>query len=251
MSVILCVVVLFLTIASVVGDYYKLFGGSDPFLLKVVDKIDLDLESNNLPTWYQSSTLLLCSFLMTIIAFVRHELKDKASRYWSLLALIFLYLSVDEAVAIHEQISVPLRQAFELHGLFFFSWVIPASILVLILFVVFLKFLWQLPMQIRRLFFIAGCIYLTGALGMEMVGAKYYETYIETQNGVVNSTYIWLTTFEELFEMAGMIVFIYALLTYLGSEALHIFASETEKSAETLETKVAISETVVARLNTK
>ena len=69
-------IVLTLVAAGILGQYYKFFIGDDPFLLKIVDKLDLDGESNNLPNWYQSSTLLLSSFILSIIALIKRGEKD-------------------------------------------------------------------------------------------------------------------------------------------------------------------------------
>lgn len=250
-SVILCIIVLFLTIASVTGQYYKMFVGADPFILKIVDKLDLDLESNNLPTWYQSSTLLLCSFLLLIIALIRREVKDKYSRFWGMMALGFLYLSMDEAVAIHEQITVPLRHALDAHGIFFFSWVIPIIILIPIALAISFKFLKDLPSWLFIMFVVAGVIYLSGALGMEMIGASYYEKNIEPFGNTINFTYCLLTTFEEVLEMSGMIVFIYALTTYLTSEEIYVSSYVKEKSDNKLDAKLALGKSAVTNLNTK
>ncbi len=120
-------VVIFLVVANLFGQYYKDAFAGNEIVLKVIRKFNLDLEKNNVPTWYQSSTLLLSSVLLAIIALVRREAKDKDFRYWGILSAIFLYLSLDEAVSIHEQLTMPLRTAFHLEGIFYLSWVIPAA----------------------------------------------------------------------------------------------------------------------------
>ena len=132
---ILLVVIIGLSIANLVGQYYVSLGGNDDLILKIVKKLDLDEEANNLPTWYQSSTLLLCSVLLMTIAFIRKSFDDVDTKFWGAMAAIFLYLSIDEAVSIHEQLTVPLREGIGLHGILFFSWVIPAIILLIVLFV--------------------------------------------------------------------------------------------------------------------
>ena len=62
------------------------------------------------------------------------------------------------------------------------------------------------------LFIIAGCLYVSGALGMEMVGGNYRDMV-----GEVDLNYGLITSFEETLEMAGIILFIYGLLDYLRS----------------------------------
>lgn len=219
-AIFLAVVILGLTAAHIAGQYYKDFVGNDPFLLKIVDKLDLDGESNNLPNWYQSSTLLLSSFLLAIVALIKKAEQDINVRYWTFLSLTFLYLSLDEMVSIHEQLTMPFRSGLDLHGVFFLSWVIPAIVIVGIFALAYLKFLWRLPVQSRRLFIVAGAIYVTGAVGIEMLNGKYLELHeaqimSATATGQIVFNYALMTAAEEFFEMAGILIFIYALLSYL------------------------------------
>ena len=230
-AIILCATAAVLAAASLIGQHYKINGGDDLFLLKIADKFDLDQEKNNLPTWFQSSTLLLSALLLAVVGYVRREFRDADARFWGLLAGIFCYLSLDESVAIHEQVSVPLREAFHLHGLFFFSWIIPAAIAVFILFSLLFKFLRRLPANVRRAFIFAGIVYVGGALGMEMLGANYYEARIEPFGSAIDFNYALLTTFEELLEMTGVAVFISALLSHLSSEALYVPVVMTEENS--------------------
>ena len=128
-AIIIGVIAGLLVVVTLAGQFYKFSGGENDFLLKIVEKLDLDQERNNLPTWFQASSLLLCSFLLGIIALIRREIKDKDTRFWGIMALVFLYLSLDEAVSIHEQAAVPFRELFHAHGILFFGWVIPAIFL--------------------------------------------------------------------------------------------------------------------------
>lgn len=118
---------------------------------------------------------------------------------------------MDEILSLHEKTIEPVRNALQTGGLFYFAWVIPASVLVLVLLLVFLGFLAHLPTRTRNLFLIAGTIYVGGALGLEMVGGYYVES-----DRVENIMYVILVTIEELLEMLGVIVFIHALLSYIS-----------------------------------
>ncbi len=93
------------------------------------------------------------------------------------LSFTFLYLSLDELISIHEQLTMPLRAGLDLHGVFFLSWVIPAIIVVAVFTLIYIKFLWRLPVQTRWLFIVAGIIYVGGAVGIEMLDGKYLELY--------------------------------------------------------------------------
>lgn len=229
-AIVLVTIVLSLTAAHVVGQYYKDFIGSDPFLLKIVKKLDLDGESNNLPNWYQSSSLLLSSFLLAIITLIRKADESVDVRYWGFLSLTFVYLSIDELVSIHEQATMPLRQAFDLQGALYLSWVIPAAALAAVFLSLYIKFLWRLPGHTRWLLIAAGGIYLCGALGVEMIGASFLELH-EAQimdpaaTGTIVFQYSLITAAEELFEMSGIVIFIYTLLTVIFESTEPIKAS--------------------------
>jgi hypothetical protein len=97
-------------------------------------------------------------------------------------------------------------------GLFYFVWVIPGAIFVLVTALNYFKFLLHLPSKTRYLFIAAGGIYIGGALAMEMVGGYYADL-----AGQRNLIYGTIATTEEIFEMVGVLIFIYALLAYIGS----------------------------------
>ncbi len=214
-AVVLSLVVLAVSVASLTGQYLKPGLAHNELALKVIAKLNLDKEVNDLPTWYQSSTLLVSSVLLLVIGLARRELKDKDAKYWGLLSLIFLFLSLDEAVSIHEQMTMPLRTTFHLEGFLFLSWVIPASFLVAVLGIVLSRFLFRLPSSTRNLMILSALIYLGGALGVEMVGANYMFMMNNPPDIGSNFTYAIITTVEEFLEMTGIVVFIYCLLTYL------------------------------------
>ncbi len=60
------------------------------------------------------------------------------------------------------------------------------------------------------LFLVAGLIYISGAIGFNALGGQEAE-----QNGYFSVLYTLLYTFEELFEMVGIALFIYALAVYI------------------------------------
>jgi hypothetical protein len=87
---------------------------------------------------------------------------------------------------------------------------VPYGLAVLALLLGSLRFLMHLPATTRRLFLLAGAIYVGGALGMELVEAAF------NARGV-SSGFIPLlgVAIEETMEMLGVTMFIYALLTYI------------------------------------
>ena len=70
----------------------------------------------------------------------------------------------------------------------------------------------MLPKTTRINFIIAAIIYITGLIGIEMLGGQYHELH-----GRENLTYSMISTLEESLEMLGLILFIRALLDYLST----------------------------------
>lgn len=196
-----------LTTAHIFMKFLKFFSGSDPIGLRL---FDFDAEQN-IPSWYSSSLLLFCAGLLGVIAYIKHRSDDRYRYYWSFLSIAFLGLSIDEAASLHEEMIVPLRAAFNLSGIFYFSWVIPGLLLVGVLGFVYLKFLADLPAQTRKLFLIAAGLYLAGAIGCELVGGV-----IADLPGSQRGIYGLIVTLEEFLEKLGLNVFFYALMSYLA-----------------------------------
>jgi hypothetical protein len=151
--------------------------------------------------------------MLGMIAVGQARQQDRFTMHWRLLSLVFLYLSLDEAGRLHERAIVPLRTAFGLTGLLYHSWVLLAIPLVVILGIAYLKFLLHLPPGTRRLFLLAGAVYIGGAVGVEMVEG-YYD---ELQGGVGDRDFLFslFVAVEEGFEMLGIIIFIHALMQYI------------------------------------
>lgn len=165
------------------------------------------------PNLYSAYALLLCSFLIGLIALARRTAGARYVTHWALLGLIFLYLSVDEALVIHEKLISPVRSALDTGGFLRHAWVIPGAAAVLIFALAYLRFVVDLPPGVRNLFVAAGAIYVGGALGMEMVGGYYLSVFGDTLGQEL------LANTEEALEMLGVVVFVYALLTYMGLHA--------------------------------
>ncbi|NJK76997.1 MAG: hypothetical protein HC942_27310 [Microcoleus sp. SU_5_6] len=182
-----------------------------------ISLFNLDREINY-PSWYSSFTLLFCGILLRIIAAAKQKEGDRFFRHWKVLGCLFVIFSLDEILSLHEILIInDLRKALNLGGVFYFIWVIPGSIFVAVIGLSYIKFLKHLPRQTRNLFLLAASIYVGGALGMEMICGYYADAV-----GQRNLIYGLLASVEEILEMVGTIVFIYALLSYIGSHRENI-----------------------------
>lgn len=127
---------------------------------------------NNLPTWFSCQLIFLCAAMLAMISFSDNAHATKFRRHWQSLACIFVYISLDEAVQLHEGLNL----LFETSGLLYFGWIIPFGAIVVVLGFVYQKFLRQLPSKYRQRFILAGCLYVGGALGMELPLGYWVDT---------------------------------------------------------------------------
>jgi len=163
----------------------------------------------NIPTLYSSVALLLASLLLGFIAWM-HKRAHAAYVLWAILAVIFLFLSIDETSAIHENLGTNLRELLNTSGLLYYSWVLPYGAFLGILVIVYAKFLLRLDTHIRVLFLLAGGIFISGSIVIESLGGQEHDLY-----GKGTLWYAVLYTCEEFLEMLGIVIFIYALLKYI------------------------------------
>ena len=164
----------------------------------------------NVPTLYSSNLYLISAFLLTTISIVQRDQKEPFYS-WVFLAVIFVFLSFDEVVKIHEKFTGFMDLFLETSGYFNYAWVIPYGILVMILGLAYLKFFFRLPTRVRNLFFLSATVFLSGAIGMEMIAANYYD-----KNEVYDLTFDLLATVEESLEILGLSLFVYSLLSFLS-----------------------------------
>lgn len=199
-----------LVLTSLAGQSTKFLAGHDT-VYGLIYLFDLDGESN-IPTYFSASLLLLAASLLSVITVMKRESHDPYAFQWRVLACAFLYLAVDEAAGVHELLVRPTKELLGgvTVGVFNFAWVIPGLVITVLFALAYLKFLLHFPSQVRLRLLLAATLYISGTIGMEMVGGLYEEQY-----GFENLTYNFIVTLEESFEMSGIIIFIQVLMTYI------------------------------------
>jgi hypothetical protein len=108
-----------------------------------------------------------------------------------------------------------------LGGVFHYSWTLVGIPAVGLLAVILARWFFALPSQDRFRFGIAAVVYLSGAIGVEMVNSAIDEATIGR-----SFQYALLTAFEESLEFAGVLIFQVSLLRRLerlGAEATVTF----------------------------
>lgn len=202
---------LFLTTAvlSVLGLGAELVHHRAPSLdWSILPFLSLSVEGN-LPTWYSSLLLFGCGVLLLLVGAGARQGGARFARRWSLLGAIFTFMSLDEAVELHEQLGRLVKGSGVLH----FSWVIPAAVIVLGIGLAYLPFLVHLPRPTRRRFLVAGFLYVGGALFLELPLGWWTERAGEHSLG-----YALIDWVEETMEMLGAALFLLSLIRYLREQ---------------------------------
>jgi hypothetical protein len=81
----------------------------------------------------------------------------------------------------------------------------------------FLPFLRLLPLRHAAAFLAAGTLFVGSTVGMEIVSTNWVDGMTYADNGAYDWLGLLKVTLEEAGEMAGAVLFIHALLDYLGS----------------------------------
>lgn len=204
-------IALFLVLASVLGQVMVYFTGHAR-IFGLVRLFNVNSE-RNIPTSFSVVLLFVASLLLLVIALIEKRRAGPLNFHWGGLSFGFLYLAFDEAWSIHEKWNIPVRNLIQKEGFgtVAFAWVFPGIIIVVVLSLLFYKFLFCLPQKTRNNLLMAAAVYIGGAIGFEIIGGCYIRLH-----GHDNFTYNMIAAVEEGLEMAGVIIFIWALLGHIN-----------------------------------
>jgi hypothetical protein len=212
-------IALALTVLYVVTQSLKIFAGKE-FVFGLVPMFDLDAEAN-LPTFFQSQTLLACGVALAVVA-VNERVRGAAQALrWLGLGLAFVYLGADEAAMLHDRMGPPAMQLFG-QGPNHIDWVLPMGLLAGAFALWILPLLFAIPRRTALAFVVAGIVYVSGAVGFEIVGKFAAEA-----AGYASFTYVLTVVCEEGLEMLGVALMLRAVLRYVAENgySLRIGAS--------------------------
>jgi len=180
-------------------------------------KFNFDKEKN-IPSIFSFLLLLAASATLLYISF--KVLTFKVSNvFWRSLSFIFLFLSFDELLRIHEKIGDFTANYIKGEGIFNYEWLIPYGILLLFLIFIYTKSLFSLPARVRINMIVSGILFIGGAVGFEMIAGVFIEkNTLLTPEELRNSfTIFFLYSVEETLEMLGVSYFIYTLFSCIES----------------------------------
>lgn len=161
------------------------------------DALDLDGEGN-LPTYFSAA----CLARVAIHAWRLRAREAEDARRWMALALVFVWLSMDEALALHERVAARALVWTREGGVSPLLVWAGGAVLCVSLAAYFLPFVTQMPRALRRATIACAVVYVGGALGVETLGHAWARVH-----GWDNHAYTALVTIEETAEMLGAIAF--------------------------------------------
>ena len=215
----LCVFVAFFVLAGIgmelILAYHVEFFGC----YKLTHWFSLGAE-RSFPAWFSSGLLLLAGMLLGLIAVQKRRGGHPFALRWALLSVVFVALSLDEAVGLHENLC-RVASGGRAKGFLAFWWVVPAGMLLVPFGLLYVRFLMRLPRRTLVLFLLSAGLYVGGAMGLEMVSAKFYS--VSGQRDTFG--YLSAMILEESMEMFGVVLFCHALLGYMGR---HMAACELD-----------------------
>src|ERR671919_35140 len=158
---------------------------------------DVNTEAT-VPTWYSAGLLLAVAAVCVVLAVVARDADGGGARRWVVLGLVFVGMSLDETVALHERLDSGVTDTLDVEGTgaLRHPWVLAGVVLAAALAVVAVRAIVTLPRH-RRLWVALGLGALSGVV-LDAAGD--------------NLEYAAVTWAEEAAEMVGALVACVALL---------------------------------------
>lgn len=181
---------------------------TDPGLVALKRFFNLGSEAN-LPTYFSALLFLAVAALLWLIGLQHRRSGSPIAWQWWGLSLLLAFLSADEAAMIHDGLvgAMWTRYFGRGQGVLYYNWYkayVPALVIVGGLYVPFMR---RLPRPLFVRLAVAVAVFLTGAVGIEVI-----ESYMKSY--AINGLNL-LITVEESAEMAGLVLAIRALLLEL------------------------------------
>ncbi len=175
--------------------------------------VHLDGEAN-LPSWFSSTLWIIAAGLAAAIALSRSAHPRGLAGYWGALVALCIFLSLDEASMFHERFGSLLGGTVSAGDYLFYNWLLYGIGAVAVVGLLFVPFLLALPRGTTLRIALAAAVFLSGAIGAEMLGGAARAGAIDFIEGRLAWGLELMV--EELLEMAGIILLIHALLHHLS-----------------------------------
>lgn len=185
----------------------EIFYEKNGVIFELSNRFDLDDEVS-VPTWFSQFVLLVFGLSAFVAAFFQTHKPNKI--LWTTLGFIGVAFSVDESASLHEFLLQTIHVLFYQDSkstITVNAWllVLPLiTIMALILLTLIVKYL---PKRTALLMLAGGSLFLVGAVGVDLLNVAIDESSFSNQGVAVAG--------EELLEMSGSIISVFAVLDYL------------------------------------
>lgn len=196
-------------------------GALDPELERALRSFDAN-EETTLPSLWSVFLLALIGLLAAVIGVLRRTAGERGPGWWFAVAGVAAVLSLDELLAVHESMSSWFRGILGpsiASGPFYFAWVIPAAVAVLVCLAVFAPFIVRLPRGIVAEAGAGVILFVLGAIGFEILYAS-TAMHLSPPGSDGSFALDVMVGAEELLEMAGASLIVHALLRHLRDDVL-------------------------------
>jgi hypothetical protein len=120
---------------------------------------------------------------------------------------VFVVLSVDEGVSLHEKLGSWLRGVLDTGEILYYVWVIPALAVTAVIALASVPLLVSVGRRIRIEMLVAGGVFVFAAAGLELIAGP--EADAKSTDTALSVGFIAV---EELLEMLALALFVHALL---------------------------------------
>lgn len=204
----------------------SLFGGVS---WKLSELLHLEHESN-LPTWYSSTQLFVVAAMLGLFAYRNFDRSRRRSWFLAVLPLVFLALSIDEIAEIHEWLGYKTdvllpgghrrNTWFWYTGVYMFLVGIPFLVFLLVLIRSLSGYFGRVP-GVTRKYLLGAVLLMGGASGVELV-----SNFVPVQS----AAHVVQVFFEELLEMLGVTVWLWATHDLLLAHGFKVELRPVEES---------------------
>jgi len=169
----------------------------------------------NVPS-FASSLLLFSTAMMAFLTAAITQNGRSHKLPWITIGLVFILLSFDENIRIHERVTDLVRSALPGDILPYTGFEIPYLAVMAVLGLFMLPWFFNLDRPSQILFSISGVIFLSGAVGFEQIASLYYDINEAARSGEADMIGDIFVTIEETLEITGVGLFLYAMARRLG-----------------------------------
>lgn len=193
--------------------HLRAMGLQSPVAREFLRLFDLNVE-NDVPTWYGSLLWQIAALCCILLAKEDSAGTGRIANrtYWIGLALVTLFLSMDEVAQFHDSTMQTLI-ADTTGPLHFYEWVIYGIGFFIVVGLFLARFILSLPRDIAALIILSAAVFVTGAIGFESLGGLVDRQAISDFPWILD--WVWAISLEEFLEMAGVVLLIAALHTHL------------------------------------